>query len=132
MTDLQAAIGVAQIKRLDQNVKTKREIANLYNGLLCHPSIQRPIEREWGTNVYWMYGIVLDRPAAPIIRSLREKGIDTRPFFVGLHQQPDIFVVDDNFPVTERLSQNGLYLPSGVTLTHNQIEMVATTLLEML
>jgi perosamine synthetase len=132
MTDLQAAVGVAQIKRLDQNIKAKRKIAKLYHQLLDHPSIQRPVEREWATNVYWMYGIVLDRPAKPVIKALREKGIETRPFFIGLHEQPDILVDGDNFPVTDRLSRNGLYLPSGVALTEEQIRTVATTLLEIL
>ncbi len=132
MTDMQAAVGVAQIKRLDQNVKLKRRIAEQYSQLLQHPSIQLPIERTWATNVYWMYGVVLDRPAKPIIKALREKGIETRPFFRGLHEQPDILVDGDNFPVTERLSTNGLYLPSGVTLTPEQIQTVTTSLLELL
>ncbi len=132
MTDLQAAVGVAQIKRLEHNIKAKRKLAKLYHDLLDHPSIQRPVEMEWATNVYWMYGIVLDRPALPVIKALREMGIETRPFFTGLHEQTDIIVAGDNFPITERLSKNGLYLPSGVTLTAAQIETVAKALLEIL
>lgn len=132
MTNLQAAIGVAQIKRLEQSVTAKRKLAQTYRGLLDHPSIQHPVEREWGKNVYWMYGIVLDRPAKPIIRALREKGIETRPFFRGLHEQPDLLVDGDEFPVTERLSQNGLYLPSGVALTLDKATRVANALLELL
>ncbi len=132
MTNMQAAIGVAQINRLDRSVQKKREMAVVYRGLLDHPSIQHPVEREWGKNVYWMYGIVLDRAAKPVTDQLRAKGIETRPFFRGLHQQADLLVDGDNFPVTERLSENGFYLPSGVTLTQEQQKEVAQAILEAL
>lgn len=132
MTNMQGALGVAQIKRLDTCVAIKRKLADNYRKLLNHPSIQHPVEREWATNVYWMYGVVLDRPAQPVIAALRERGVESRPFFYGLHQQPDLFVSGDNFPVTEKLSTNGLYLPSGVTLTEHQQQRVAAILLELL
>lgn len=132
MTNMQAAIGVAQIKRLERNVIKKREIAANYRLLLDHPSIQHPVEREWGKNVFWMYGIVLDRPAKAVTDELRAKGIETRPFFRGLHEQPDLLVDGDHFPVTERLSENGFYLPSGVTLTLEQQKEIAKAVLEAL
>lgn len=132
MTDMQAAVGVAQIKRLESAVAKKRKIATNYLRLLNHPSIQHPVEQDWGKNVYWMYGIVLDRPAVPVMAALHDEGIETRPFFAGLHEQSCVTVDGDNFPVTERLSRNGFYLPSGVTLTDLQQRTVTDTLMRIL
>lgn len=132
MTNMQAAVGVAQLTRLEQNVAAKRRNASRYRELLDHPAIQHPVEKEWAKNVFWMYGIVLDRPAQPVIDTLRAIGIETRPFFVGLHEQAALGLGGGDFPVTERLSRNGFYLPSGVTLTQEQIEETAKAVLEAL
>ena len=136
MTDLQAAVGVAQIKSLEARVKAKRRLAGRYREILQHSSIQHPVELPGYKNVYWMYGIVLDRPARPIMKKLQEAGVETRPFFHGLHRQPPLrqssLDATGQFPVTDRLSTNGLYLPSGTKLSDDQIEFAATKLLEAL
>ncbi len=71
-----------------------------------------------------------------IAKLLAEKEVGTRPFFLGMHQQPIFqrmgFFKGEQYPVTERIAQQGLYLPSGLTLTENQIEKVCQAIREIL
>jgi perosamine synthetase len=93
------------------------------------------LEEPWAKQVYWMYGIVLDEStglnAVQFAQKLKEKGVDTRPFFLGMHEQP-IFhsmglFLNEKHPVAERIARQGLYLPSGLTLTETQIDLVCDT-----
>lgn len=130
MTNIQAAIGLAQCERLDEKVAGKVEMARYYRELLSGcPDIQLPVSRPWAKNVYWMYGILLKPsfgPSAAEVREmLAERGVETRGFFVPMHRQP-VYQGDDprwpdlrgDFPVSDDLAARGLYLPSGPTLTH--------------
>ncbi|MBL6982431.1 MAG: DegT/DnrJ/EryC1/StrS family aminotransferase, partial [Anaerolineales bacterium] len=132
LTNLQAAIGLAQIERIDELVSKKRRMAQSYKDALRGLPLQLPTEKDWAKNVYWMYGIVLDDEvpfdAVEFARRLKDAGIGTRPFFLGMHEQPifhdrDLFI-DESHPVAERIAKRGLYLPSGLTLTEGQIEQV--------
>jgi perosamine synthetase len=132
ITNIQAALGVAQVERIDQVVARKREIASRYEaGLRDLGVLQLPVERPWARSVYWMYGIVLrehELDAAAIGERLRVLGIETRPFFLGMHRQPALLrrglVPSDDFPVADILAERGLYLPSGIGLTDEQIDVV--------
>ncbi len=93
MTNLQAAIGLAQIERMPETISKKRWIGETYTQRLKHiPSIQLPVEEPWARQVYWMYGLVLDErtglTAVEFARRLLAEGIETRPFFLGMHEQP--------------------------------------------
>lgn len=137
LTNLQAAIGVAQVASIDDRVRRKQEMAAYYRERLAGvPHLELPVERPWATNVYWMYGIVL-RDDAPIERDelakrLRDRGVDTRPFFIGMHEQPVLrdmgLFRDERYPNTERISRRGLYLPSGLALTREQQDVVCVAL----
>ena len=134
MTNLQAAIGVAQLERLDEFVKRKRDIGKLYvDSLKNINGIKTQVEQKWAKMVYWMYCIELDESlgmnAKTMMQALRKQGIGTRPFFVGLHEQPilikkNLVASSDTFPVTELISRQGLYLPSGMTLTEKDVHTV--------
>lgn len=133
MTNLQAAIGVSQIERVDEHVARKRRMAALYDQRLREiRGLRLPVERSDVKNVYWMYGVVLDDSvpvdAAAFAARLREEGIDTRPFFLGMHEQPVLrergLFAGESYPVTERLARRGLYLPSGLGLGETQIDTV--------
>jgi perosamine synthetase len=133
MTNLQAALGVPQVARIDEIVARKRSIASAYAEALSDlRGLTLPHQASWARSVYWMYGIVLD-PAtgldgAELGRRLADMGIETRPFFLGLHEQPALVsrgLGGHPLPVTEMLSRQGLYLPSGLGLTAGQIETVA-------
>ncbi len=133
MTNLQAAVGVAQMERIDEFVEIKRRNGAMYNERLADiDCLQIPVEREWAKNVYWMYGVVIDEStgvdAGRFAKDLRDNGIATRPFFLGMHQQPVFHKMglfrEESYPISERIAKQGLYLPSGLTLTEAQIDEV--------
>lgn len=141
MTNLQAAVGVAQLEQIDRFVNIKREMAKEYSKRLAEvPEIKIPIEKPGIKNVYWMYAIELTKEseinAEQLANSLIEYGIATRPFFLGLHEQPVFhdmgLFVDENYPVTERIARRGLYLPSGNTLTKVQIGFICDAVQEIM
>lgn len=132
LTNLQAAIGVAQIARIDEFLAIKRRMAATYSEGLAGLPLQLPIQREWAENVYWMYGLVIDEgtgmDADAFAAALAVRGVQTRPFFLGMHEQP-VFLerglfVGEHYPVAERIARQGLYLPSGMALTLDQQHVV--------
>jgi len=141
MTNMQAAIGVAQVKRIDEHLARKRRMAELYTQRLRGVAgLIQPVERPGVRNVYWMYGVVLDDAvpfdATEFARRLHARGVDSRPFFLGMHEQPALLerglFAGERHPVTERLARRGLYLPSGLTLTEAQIDEVCFAVREAL
>jgi perosamine synthetase len=141
LTNLQAALGVAQLERIDEIVARKREVAALYTaGLGDIAGLQLPAEARWARSVYWMYGVVLDEStgldAEAFAKRLRERGVDTRPFFLGMHEQPALHELGlfrgESYPVAERLARQGLYLPSGLALTDEQVQRVCAAVGEAL
>ena len=133
MTNLQAAIGLAQIERIEDHVARKRRMAALYGERLRDlRAIRLPAERSGVKNVYWMYGIVLEdavpMDAGALGERLKESGVDSRPFFLGMHEQPVLrdrgLFAGESYPVTERLARRGLYLPSGLGLGEADIDRV--------
>lgn len=141
MTNLQAAIGLAQIDRIDDHLARKRRMAALYGERLRHVTgLCLPVEAPGVRNVYWMYGVVLDDlvsfDAAELARRLKTCGVDTRPFFLGMHEQPVLrglgLFAGESYPVTERLARRGLYLPSGLGLSEEEIDAVCGAVQECL
>ena len=133
MSNVQAAIGLAQLEAIEDHLGRKRRIAKLYNERLGKISCLRlPVERPSVKNVYWMYGVVLDDSvpfdAAAFAMRLKEHGIATRPFFLGMHEQPALrernLFMGESYPITERLARRGLYLPTGLGLTEADIDIV--------
>jgi perosamine synthetase len=134
ITNLQAALGVAQVERIDELVARKRWMGEAYTKRLQGLStLQLPAEKSWAQNVYWMYGVVISEEtgmnAATFAQRLAKQGVQTRPFFLGIHEQPvfrrDGLFRSEVYPVAERLARQGLYLPSGMALTEVQLEQVA-------
>ncbi len=135
ITNLQAALGVAQMERIDEFIAHKRRIASEYNRLLQEvPGITRPPQAEWAESVYWMYSILLDEsfplPRDEVMARLRQQGIDSRPFFYPIHTMPP-YASGLRLPVAEDFSRRGLNLPSAVTLTEGDIQRVANALREL-
>jgi len=139
MTNLQAAIGVAQLAKINEFIQRKRYIASLYNSLLADVSgITLPPEKPWAKNVYWMYSILIMKEFGisrdELMIRLLEKGIETRTMFIPMNQQPVFHKMglfkEASCPVAEELARRGLYLPSGVGLTDEQIEYVCRILRE--
>jgi len=141
LTNLQAAIGVAQIERMDDILARKRHMGARYNqGLAGIDGLQLPTQRDWARINYWMYAVVLDEKrgidANAFALALKKKNIETRPFFLGMHEQPVFHDMglfkDQRLPVSERIYRRGLYLPSGVAITDDQIDEVIGAVREIL
>jgi perosamine synthetase len=141
LTNMQAALGVAQLERADQLVARKRAVGAAYTEALSSvPGLQVPAEAPWARSVYWMYGIVLDEETGwdglKAAQYLYGRGVETRPFFLGMHAQP---VLKERwpgsggaFPVADRLARQGIYLPTGLGLTDDQLQRVVVAVREMM
>jgi|SRR3990172_184725 len=141
LTNIQAAIGLAQVGRIEQTIERKRRMGQAYTEQLGEiPGLQLPVEEDWARQVYWMYGLVLDEStgidAAEMARRLAARNVDSRPFFLGMHEQPAFHTrglfLGERYPVAERIARQGLYLPSGVALTQTQIDQVCQAVREAL
>jgi perosamine synthetase len=141
MSNLQAAVGVAQLERIDEFVAMKRTLGQYYREKLREiPHVRFQVEKPYAKTVYWMYAIELDEEckisAETVIDLLKERQIGARPFFVGLHAQP-VFARSglfegEQYPNTDRAHERGLYLPSGLALTTEQIDTVCNVLSDVI
>lgn len=140
MMNIQAAIGKAQFEKINELIERRRAHAHLYNSLLKDiEGIRLPVEKEWAKNVYWMYSIMVGDEFGmsrdELMSRLREREIDTRTFFIPMHQQPVFkrlgLFRQENYPIAEEISQRGLYLPSGSGLTTEQIEYICQVIEEL-
>jgi perosamine synthetase len=141
LTNMQAALGLAQLERIEEIIARKRWMGQEYNRRLAGlKGLQLPVEESWAQNVYWMYGVVLSEQtgmdASVFARRLKDRGVETRPFFLGLHEQPvfhrkELFL-RERYPVAERIARQGLYLPSGLALTEEQLIGVCDAVREVL
>ena len=141
LTNLQAAVGLAQLERIDQIVAQKRQMGSEYTRRLKDVAgLQLPVEETWARNVYWMYGVVLGESrgmnALELASRLLERGVETRPFFLGMHEQPVFhkrgLFLNERYPTAERIARQGLYLPSGLALTEDQLSRVCDAVKEVL
>jgi perosamine synthetase len=131
MTNLQAALGLAQLEKIAEHILKKRKIGDAYNeGLEGLKGFQLPLYRTtYAENIYWVYGLVGDTEqiALDTVKRLAEAKIGTRPFFWCMHEQPVFnkmgLFKNEKYPVAENLSRKGFYLPSGLGL---QIEDIKT------
>lgn len=132
MTNLQAAIGLAQVEQLDGFVAARRRNALEYNRRLQDiPGVRTPSEAPWAKNVYWMYGILVDEQVYGMNRDalrrvLADHGIETRTFFIPMHAQPVYWqqFKGERYPVAEDLCKRGFYLPSASSLGIDEIEYI--------
>jgi perosamine synthetase len=134
MTGYQAAMGVAQLGRLDSIIEAKRRLADTYRRHLADiPGLQLPVELDWAFHVYWMYAVVVRPEFGPtrdeLAASLKWKGIDTRTFFCPMNLQPCFGHFERcrsrACPVAEEVWRSGLYLPSSTSLTEGQVAEIA-------
>ncbi len=141
MTNLQAAIGVAQLERVDEFISIKRSLGEYYRKRLSTiPGVRFQVEKPYARSVYWMYSVELNESscvdAVTMMTGLRDRGIGTRQFFMGLHAQPVLREMGlfrgEKYLNTDRAYKQGLYLPSGLTLTEQQIDVVCDAVEEIM
>jgi perosamine synthetase len=138
MTNLQAALGVAQLEQLDYHIQRKREIGKQYRENLKNlDGFQLPLERtDYAENIYWVFGLVADSETQQesMVKKLNDAQIGTRPFFWCMHEQPVFqkmgLFKNESYPVAEKLARNGFYIPSGLGLTNEEINTVSEMLLK--
>lgn len=133
-TNLQAAVGLAQLERLETFVKRKRDMGRYYTEALKGvKGLQLPIVRtEDAENIYWVYGLLLDKDISAdnrtVQRLLAEEGVGARTFFWCMHEQPVYqkqgLFQNESYPNAEYLARKGFYIPSGLALTQEQMEHV--------
>lgn len=142
MTNLQAALGVAQLERLEEFASRKRRMGETYNvGLSGIPGLQLPFARtSYANNIYWVFGLLLDESvsfdAEQAMARLAMMGIGTRPFFWPMHEQPVLkrmgLFAGERYPVAEKLARRGFYIPSGMALTEDQQGAVISAVRELM
>ncbi|KMY69275.1 aminotransferase DegT [Desulfocarbo indianensis] len=128
MTNLQAALGLGQLERVEEILAGKLQVARLYaEGLAGVRGLQAPPAEPWAKSVYWMYSVLVNRDFPLSRDQLRQEllaaGIDTRPFFHPLHTLPP-YAKGQRLPVCEDLAQRGLNLPSGPAISPEEIARV--------
>ena len=141
LTNLQAAVGLAQIEQINRFIDIKVRLGRYYSEKFARIKGLRfmPV-KKYAKSVYWMFGVELDDKlgitAEEMMKRLRNHGIATRPFFRGLHDQPVFkemgLFINENYPKTDFAYKYGFYLPSGLTLTEDKIDMVVSAVKEEL
>jgi len=139
MTNVQAAIGLAQLEKADWHIYRRREVASWYYKRLKEvQALILPVEKEWARNVYWMFSVILDDDVSlsrdEVMAALRKQGIETRPFFYPMHTLPPYqgLIEEDQFPVANRLAARGINLPTWAGLEEEDIGFVCETLKRVL
>ncbi len=142
MTNIQAALGVAQLERVQEFIAKKRWIGAMYQELLSDIEvINLPLHKKaFAKNIYWVFAITLkdkySKDAKEVMRELSVKGVGTRPFFYPMHQQPVFNKMglfrDEKYPNATKLYERGFYIPSGLALTEDQSREVSKIMHEVL
>lgn len=135
MSNLHAAVGLAQLERIDEYVGIRIRNAYSYNSWLRDvEGITLPPEEPWAKNVYWMYSVLVEdnfgMSRDELATALKEDGVDSRTFFYPVHTQPAYsrLYSNETYPVAEDLSRKGINLPSGNTLTETEINDVVKSI----
>lgn len=130
MTNICAAIGLAQLERADEFLSKKRKLAQTYQQLLHGLPVEVHCEAANTTHSYWMTSILVENPAERdgLRVHLREKGIETRPLFYPAHMMPMYAADHQTYPVAEDLAQRGINLPSWPGLTASQLQTIVSSI----
>lgn len=133
MTNIAAAIGLAQLEGIDRKIALRRELASSYDQLFADQSgVAIPVAPDWSTSVNWLYTVHLDVQSAEqrdqVIERMAADGIETRPVFYPMHQLPPYFEAEGHYPVADKLAATGISLPTHLQLDSADLERVAGTL----
>lgn len=137
MTNMQAALGLAQLEKIDEHIKIKRQIGSFYQvGLKALEGFQLPLQKtEYAENIYWVFGLVADSEELCEVttKKLANLKIGTRPFFWCMHEQPVFnkmgLFLNERYPVAEKMARNGFYLPSGLGITESEMNTILSKLI---
>lgn len=141
MSNMQAALGCAQLERLTEHIERKRMIGKKYQEAFREiEDISLPVPHtKYADNIYWVFGIVIGDSysfdAEQVMKRLAEEGIGTRSFFYPMHKQP-VYIKAGIFrgiscPNAEKIAQKGFYLPCGLGIIDEEIDYVAHKVIEV-
>jgi len=132
MTNVAAAIGLAQLERVQWHIDRRREVARwYYESLKDNPALILPVEKEWAKNVYWMFTVVLHDDVTKnrdqVMKELAAEGIETRPVFYPMHTLPPYTRLSrgQRFPVADRLGSRGMNLPTWAGLKREEVAFIS-------
>ncbi|ACD97107.1 DegT/DnrJ/EryC1/StrS aminotransferase [Trichlorobacter lovleyi SZ] len=135
LTNLQAAIGLAQLEKINVFMQHREIVVKRYAEQLQDiQGIHLPPQEIWAKNIYWLYSILIDQEQSglcrdTLMRHLAVHGIDTRPLFYPLHQQPPFSdQVDSHFPNADWLSASGLSLPTSNNIRLDDVDKVCSVI----
>ena len=141
MTNMQAAIGLAQTEKVNKLIEKKRRIARLYHDNLKDiEGLKLPLEEKWAKSVHWMYSILVEKAFGlkrdEFKAELLKEGIETRSFFIPMHRQPVIQKMGligkkRRYPISDYISDHGLYLPTGLALKDKDVLFVCEAIRKM-
>lgn len=141
MSNIQAALGVAQLERIEEHLSLKRRMGAFYQSALSQcQNLQLPVQKtEYAENLYWVFGLVIGKDieysARDAMERLASQGIGCRPFFYPMHLQPVFqkmgLFTDEKYPVAEWIAEKGFYIPSGLSLTEEQMQYIAENVIEL-
>lgn len=139
MTNIQAAIGCAQLEKVEWHIRERIRVAMHYYDYLKHDSrLTLPVQRIWAKNVFWMFSIVLngysEQQRDHVMQQLKEQGIETRPFFYPMHILPPYRdgQLYEEYPIANRIASQGMNLPSHGELTKQDIQYICQSLQDIL
>lgn len=142
MSNIQAAVGVAQLEKIEEHLRLKRELGASYQAKLKGTKgLQLPVENtEYAENLYWVFGMVIENDvpldAREIMKKLAERKVGCRPFFYPMHFQPVFrkmgLFENESYPIAEKLGERGFYIPSGLSVTEEQRVYIAEQIREVM
>ena len=131
LTNIQAALGLAQLEQIDHHLQRRQEIAAQYRNVLAplKDVMTLPVEESWGHHAYWGYSVIL-KPESQLgsdelMRALARDGIETRPVFIPVHTMPPYHKGGEHHPVAQHLGRNGVTIPMHGMLTESDVEFIA-------
>lgn len=137
MTNIQAAIGLAQMETIDKALADRNTLAAWYDAALTplQDQLNLPRQHDWAKQVYWMYNIFLrdgdEHRRDAVMRQLDDAGIETRPVFYPMHVLPP-YKEDTSYPVADEWAQRGINLPTHQDLTQADVQRIAKSLVAAL
>lgn len=133
MTNIQAAIGLAQMENIEKALNDRKHLAEWYNSKLKHLTdrIILPVEKQWAKHVYWMYTIFLrdatEQQRDCVMQKLNEFGIETRPVFYPMHILPP-YKEENLYPAADMWAQRGINLPTHQMITESDVDYIVNAL----
>lgn len=134
MTNIEAAIGLAQLEKIDYHLKARQNVASWYHRHLAPlgEHLELPVEQAWARHSYWIYTVLLknggEAERDETMRELAAAGIETRPVFYPMHIMPPYLEPGASYPVAEDCSRRGLHLPTHGLLTEEDVVYIAETM----